>query len=64
MASISASMSSGHGPSSLDSWLPWLNSRWDEGARNVLALCREMKVEGFPGRSGVVSQWAQRRAGS
>jgi transposase len=25
-------------PSSLDSWLPWLNSRWDDGARNALAL--------------------------
>ena len=48
-------------PSSLDSWLPWLNSRWDDGARNALALWREMKVKGFPGRSGVVSQWAQRR---
>jgi transposase len=45
----------------LDSWLPWLNSRWDDGARNALALWREMKVKGFPGRSGVVSQWAQRR---
>ena len=48
-------------PSSLDSWLPWLNSRWDEGARNALALWREMKAKGFPGQSGVVSQWAQRR---
>lgn len=48
-------------PSSLDSWLPWLNSRWDEGARNALALWREMKAKGFPGHSGVVSQWAQRR---
>ena len=48
-------------PSSLDSWLPWLNSRWDEGVRNALALWREMKAKGFPGQSGVVSQWAQRR---
>ena len=48
-------------PSSLDSWLPWLNNRWDEGARNALALWREMKAKGFPGQSGVVSQWAQRR---
>ncbi|MGR6429671.1 transposase [Rhizobium sp. PAMB 3174] len=48
-------------PSSLDSWLPWLNSRWDEGARNELTLWREMKAKGFPGQSGVVSQWAQRR---
>ena len=28
--------------SSLDSWLPWLNNRWEEGARNALALWREM----------------------
>lgn len=48
-------------PSSLDSWLPWLNGRWDEGVRNALALWREMKAKGFPGQSGVVSQWAQRR---
>lgn len=48
-------------PSSLDSWLPWLNGRWEEGARNALALWREMKTKGFAGQSGVVSQWAQRR---
>lgn len=48
-------------PSSLDSWLPWLNSRWEEGARNASALWREMKTKGFVGQSGVVSQWAQRR---
>ena len=48
-------------PSSLDSWLPWLNTRWDDGVRNALALWREMQAQGFPGQSGVVSQWAQRR---
>lgn len=48
-------------PSSLESWLPWLNTRWDEGVRNALALWREMQAQGFPGQSGVVSQWAQRR---
>lgn len=48
-------------PSSLDSWLPWLNSRWDDSARNALALWRAMNAKGFPGQSGVVSQWAQRR---
>ena len=48
-------------PSSLDSWLPWLNTRWDEGARYASALWREMLVQGFPGQRGVVSQWAQRR---
>ncbi len=48
-------------PSSLDSWLPWLNSRWDDGTRNALGLWRELKAKGFPGQSGVVSQWAQRR---
>jgi hypothetical protein len=45
-------------PSSLDSWLPWLNSRWDDGVRNALAFWREMKAMGFPGQSGVVLQWA------
>lgn len=48
-------------PSSLDNWLPWLNERWDSGVRNALALWREMRAEGFPGQSGVVSHWAQRR---
>ena len=41
--------------------LPWLNSHWEEGARNASALWREMKTKGFAGQSGVVSQWAQRR---
>ena len=48
-------------PSLLDSWQPWLNSRWDEGARNASALWRDMKAKGFPGQRGIVSQWAQRR---
>ncbi len=39
----------------MDSWLPWLNSRWDEGARNASALWREMKAKGFPGQRGIVS---------
>ena len=41
--------------------LPWLNSHWEEGARNASALWREMKTKGFAGQRGVVSQWAQRR---
>jgi hypothetical protein len=48
-------------PSALDSWLPWLNERWDTGSRNALALWREMRAEGFVGQRGIVSQWAQRR---
>ncbi|KKC33470.1 transposase [Devosia psychrophila] len=48
-------------PSSLDSWLPWLNGRWDDGARNALALWREMQMKGFSGQRGIVSQWAHRR---
>jgi hypothetical protein len=48
-------------PSSLGSWLPWLDSRWKQGVRNALAFWREMRAEGFHGQSGVVSQWAQRR---
>lgn len=47
--------------SSLESWLPWLDSRWEQGARNASANWREMREKGFRGQSGVVSQWAQRR---
>ena len=48
-------------PSTLDSWLPWLNERWEAGSRNALALWREMRTEGFVGQPRIVSQWAQRR---
>lgn len=48
-------------PSTLDSWLPWLNERWEAGSRNALALWREMRTEGFVGQRGIVAQWAQRR---
>ena len=48
-------------PSSLDAWLPWMNDRWEAGARNASALWREMRNEGFVGQRGIVSQWAQRR---
>ena len=47
--------------SSLDEWLPWLDSRWGQGARNASALWREMREKGFPGQIGVVSEWARRR---
>nr|WP_247880683.1 transposase [Brucella intermedia] len=46
---------------SLESWLPWLDNRWQQGQHNASALWREMREKGFPGQSGVVSQWAQRR---
>jgi len=36
-------------PNSLDSRLPWLNGRWEEGARNALALCHEIPTKGFAG---------------
>lgn len=48
-------------PSSLDDWLPWLHSRWEQGARNALALWREMRSKGFSGQAGIVSQWAHRQ---
>lgn len=46
---------------SLEEWLPWLDSRWGQGARNASALWREMREKGFHGQSGVVSEWARRR---
>lgn len=47
--------------SSLAEWLPWLDSRWVQGARNASGLWREMREKGFPGQIGVVSEWARRR---
>ena len=47
--------------SSLEAWLPWLDSRWEQGARNASALWREMREKGFRGQIGVVSEWARRR---
>ncbi len=47
--------------SSLEEWLPWLDGRWVQGARNASALWREMREKGFPGQIGVVSEWARRR---
>ena len=47
--------------SSLEEWLPWLDSRWGQGARNASALWREMREKGFRGQIGVVSEWARRR---
>jgi transposase len=47
--------------SSLEEWLPWLDSRWGQGARNASALWREMREKGFCGQIGVVSEWARRR---
>ncbi|MER9331821.1 transposase [Mesorhizobium sp. M0488] len=47
--------------SSLEEWLPWLDGRWDQGARNASALWREMRKKGFRGQIGVVPEWARRR---
>lgn len=47
--------------SSIEEWLPWLDSRWEQGARNASALWREMRKKGFRGQSGVISEWARRR---
>ncbi len=48
--------------SSLENWLPWLDGRWEQGARNASALWREMREKGFRGQIGVVSEWARRRS--
>ena len=37
--------------SSLEEWLPWLDGRWDQGARNASALWREMRKKAFVARS-------------
>ncbi len=47
--------------SSLETYLPWLDSRWGSGARNATALWRQLNKRGFRGCLGVVSEWMRRR---
>lgn len=47
--------------SSIEEWLPWLDSRWTQGVHNASALWREMRKKGFCGQVGVISEWARRR---
>jgi transposase len=44
----------------LDEHRGHLEHRWREGCRNAGALWRELRARGFPGRPGVVRQWAAR----
>jgi transposase len=47
--------------SSLEPYLPWLDSQWDGSKRNATALWRKLKTQGFRGCLGVVSEWCRRR---
>jgi transposase len=47
--------------SSLETYLPWLDSQWESGARNATALWRKLQSQGFRGCLGVVSEWMRRR---
>lgn len=47
--------------SSLEAYLPWLDARWDGGARNGTALWRELRELGFRGSLRVVAEWTTRR---
>ena len=47
--------------SSLETYLPWLDSQWEGGARNATALWRQLNDKGFRGCLGVVSEWTRRR---
>ena len=47
--------------SSLELYLPWLDTRWAAGDRNAAALWRQLKQKGFRGSLRVVSEWATRR---
>jgi transposase len=47
--------------SSLETYLPWLESQWESGARNATALWRQLNGQGFRGCLGVVSEWMRRR---
>lgn len=41
--------------SSLETYLPWLDCQWENGARNATALWRQLNSHGFRGCLGVVS---------
>jgi transposase len=47
--------------SSLELYLPWLDTRWAAGERNGAELWRSLKDQGFRGGLRVVTEWATRR---
>ena len=47
--------------SSLELYLPWLDTRWAAGDRNGAALWRQLQGQGFRGSLRVVTEWATRR---
>ena len=47
--------------SSLELYLPWLDTRWAAGERNGAALWRQLQGQGFRGSLRVVTEWATRR---
>jgi transposase len=47
--------------SSLELYLPWLDTRWAAGDRNGAALWRQLQGQGFRGSRRVVTEWATRR---
>jgi len=47
--------------SSLELYLPWLDTQWMAGQRNGSELWRRLKSQGFRGCLRVVSEWAGRR---
>src|SRR6202023_2008916 len=54
-------MSSGHGKSTLDGHLPFLDAQWTEGCRNGAELWRRLQGQGFRGSLRVVSEGTTRR---
>jgi transposase len=44
-------------PTMLDSFEPYLRTRWAEGCHNALGLWREIVAQGFPGTSRTVSRF-------
>ena len=47
--------------SSLENYLPWLDTQWTAGRRNGAELWRCLKMQGFRGSLRVVTEWATRR---
>jgi transposase len=47
--------------SMLDSYLPYLERRWQEGCQSALQLWREVPPQGYPGSYKPIAVWARQR---
>jgi transposase len=52
-----------HRSSTVDPYANFLEQRWQQGCHNAAELWRELREQGFSGRSGIVRNWLRQRHG-